>query len=655
MSILADLRSRFAAALATLAEGDVVAPLAEMVLPSQDVEFGDYQANCAMPLGKKLKKPPREVAQQLVDALDLAPMCEPPEIAGPGFINLRLRDEWLVERLQQAVDDTERLGVEPVDAPRRFVVDFSSPNVAKPMHVGHIRSTVIGDAICRVLRFLGHDTISDNHIGDWGTQFGMIIYGYKHFVDNSSLAEDTVAELSRLYKLVNQLVEYHQTKNTALGELDGKIAEAEAKAAELAAEAEAADEKHRKKAGKKARQAQGQLGDLRAERESLLAKIARVDDDADLASKAAAHPNIGEAVLAETSALHAGDATNRGLWEQFLPACLEEIDKTYQRLNVTFDHALGESFYEDKLAGVVEDLQEKGIATVSDGAVCVFVDGIDAPFIVRKRDGAFLYATTDLATIRYRLQEWKPDAILYVVDHRQSLHFRQLFATAALWGCEGVELEHISFGTVLGEDNKPYKTRSGSAVGLMGLLDEAVQRAYDIAAASPVLTTEDERRDVAEKIGIGAIKYADLSHNRTSDYVFSYDKMLAMNGNTAAYMQNSYARVRGIFEKAGVAAEEVRRSGAAVLLASPAERALAISLMRFSEALDRVADDYRPNFLAAYLFDLASSYSDFYEKCPVVKAETDGLRRSRLLLCDLTARTIGKGLELLGIQTVERM
>ena len=655
MSILADLRSRFAAALATLTEGDDVASLAEMVLPSQDARFGDYQANCAMPLGKKLKKPPREVAQQLVDALDLAPMCEPPEIAGPGFINLRLRDEWLVERLQRAVGDTERLGVQPVDAPRRLVVDFSSPNVAKPMHVGHIRSTVIGDAICRVLRFLGHQTISDNHIGDWGTQFGMIIYGYKHFVDEQALAKDTVAELSRLYKLVNQLVEYHQLKNTALGELDGRIAEAEAKAAELAAEAEAADEKHRKKAAKKARQAEGQVGDLRSDREALLAKIARVDDDADLAAKAAAHTNIGEAVLAETSALHAGDATNKGLWERFLPACLEEIDKTYQRLNVTFDHTLGESFYEDKLAGVVEDLQAKGIATVSDGAVCVFVDGIDAPFIVRKRDGAFLYATTDLATIRYRLQEWRPDAILYVVDHRQSLHFQQLFATAALWGYGGVELEHVSFGTVLGEDNKPYKTRSGSAVGLMGLLDEAVQRAYDIAAASPVLTSDEERRDVAEKIGIGAIKYADLSHNRTSDYVFSYDKMLAMNGNTAAYMQNSYARVRGIFEKAGVAAEDVRQSGAPVLLASPAERALAISLMRFSEALDRVADDYRPNFLAAYLFDLASSYSDFYEKCPVVKAETDELRRSRLLLCDLTARTIGKGLELLGIQTVERM
>ncbi len=653
MSILAELRGRFAEALAGLADG--AEQYAEMVLPSQDPKFGDYQANCAMPLGKKLGQPPREVAQHIVDRLDLGALCEAPEIAGPGFINLRLRDDWLVKQIAAASQDVDRFGVQAVSDPRRYVVDFSSPNVAKPMHVGHIRSTVIGDALCNVLRFLGHTAISDNHIGDWGTQFGMIIYGVKHFADQAALESDAVGELGRLYKQVNQLVEYHQTKSNGITEAEARIATAEERAQAAGAQAEAAGDKEKKKAAKKARQAEAQLAEARKELESLEAKVTAVEADAELSPLAAAHPGIAQAVLEETAALHAGDPTNRELWERFLPACLEEIDKTYQRLNVTFDHTLGESFYHDQLAGVVEELKAKEIATESDGATCVFLEGIEAPFIVRKKDGAFLYSTTDLATIRYRVEEFQPDAILYVVDHRQSLHFQQLFATAARWGYPDLELEHVSFGTVLGEDNKPYKTRSGTAVGLMGLLDEAVDRAGAIAAGSPVLETDEERADVAEKIGIGAIKYADLAHNRTSDYVFSYDKMLAMNGNTAAYMQNSYARVRGIFGKAGVTAEAVRESAAPVLLGSPAERALAVALLRFGEALDRVADDYRPNHLAAYLFELASRYSEFYEQCPVIKADTDELRASRLVLCDLTARTIAKGLELLGIQTVDRM
>ena len=334
---------------------------------------------------------------------------------------------------------------------------------------------------------------------------------------------------------------------------------------------------------------------------------------------------------------------------------MDEIQLTYDRLNVSFDHTLGESFYHDRLARVVEDLKSKGLAKESDGAQCVFIEGFDAPFIVQKKDGAFLYATTDLATIQYRLEEWSPDAILYVVDHRQSFHFEQLFATAKLMGHQELEMEHISFGTVLGEDGKPYKTRSGSAVGLMGLLDEAVNRAQELAKKSVVLTSDQERAEVAERIGIGAIKYADLSHNRTSDYVFSYDKMLAMQGNTAAYMQYSVARVKSIFNKGGYDPAELREQGADILLNEPAERALGLELTRFSEALTRVASEYKPNHLTAYLFELAQRFAEFFDQCPVLKAEDEATKQSRLLLCDLVARTLERGLGLLGIRTVDRM
>jgi arginyl-tRNA synthetase len=327
---------------------------------------------------------------------------------------------------------------------------------------------------------------------------------------------------------------------------------------------------------------------------------------------------------------------------------------------VQFNHTLGESFYQDQLAGVVDDLKAKGLATESDGAQCVFLDGFDAPMIVQKQDGAFLYATTDLATIQYRMATWHPDAILYVVDHRQSHHFEQLFAVARQWGYPDVELQHIQFGTVLGDVGRPFKTRSGTTVGLVGLLDEAVDRAYKIVcdnddARPEPLLTDDERHQVATRIGIGAIKYADLAHNRTSDYVFSFDKMLAMTGNTAAYMQYSYARVRSIFSRGDIDINKLRTSGVTITLDAAAERALGLALLQFAETLDRVVADYRPNHLTAYLFDLASRYSEFFEHCPVLKAETDALRNSRLLLCDLTARTIEAGLSLLGIEVVERM
>jgi len=661
MNVLAELRRRFAAALAVVAPDEPSRDqLAAMVLPSQDARFGDYQANCAMPLGKKLGKSPRDVAAAIVAQLDVADLCDPPEVAGPGFINLRLRDPWLIEQLAATIRDNERLGIPTAAYPRTIVLDFSSPNVAKPMHVGHIRSTVIGDSLARTLKFLGHRVITDNHIGDWGTQFGMIIYGYKHFADEPALAAAPVVELSRLYKLVNTLVEYHETRDAAIPALEARIAESEKNLSAMRRGTEPTDPAERKKAAKRVQQAETQLVQLRTDLAGLRAKVAAVDDDAHLAKIAAAHANIGQAVLAETAALHAGDPVNHELWERFLPACLAEMEAVYRRLHVTFDHTLGESFYEHALPEVVASLTACGLARPSEGALCIFLDGFDAPFIIQKRDGAFLYATTDLATIQYRKKEWNPDAMLYVVDHRQSMHFEQLFAAAKLWGYDDVEFQHIGFGTVLGDDGRPFKTRSGTSVGLNSLLDEAVERALaivsenDDARPEPLLSADD-RRTVAERIGIGAIKYADLAHNRTSDYKFSYDKMLAMTGNTAAYMQYSYARVRSIFEKGGVDPNRLRFKADQISLNHPAERALALALLQFSEALDGVVADYRPNHLTDYLFHVASRYAAFFENCPVLKAETEALRTSRLLLCDLTARILARGLDLLGIKVVERM
>ncbi len=608
MSILPDLKERFRAALAGLVDDPT--ELLESIRRSQDPKFGDYQANLAMPLGKRLRRPPRDVAAEVVGRLTLDDLCETPEIAGPGFINLRLKEAWLVERLTAAVSDP-RLGVAPAARPRTFVVDYSAPNVAKPMHVGHIRSTVIGDALCRVLRFLGHEVISDNHIGDWGTQFGMILYGWRHFRDEAAYRRNAVKELARLYRLVRRLMDYQEAAKESSDD-------------EPEAEPTQADE--------------GELVRLSAQ-----------------------HPDINAAVLAETAKLHAGDAESRQLWQQFLPFCEDEINRVYGRLGVTFDHTLGESFYEDRLAPLVDELLERGIARPSEGAVCIFLAGQKVPMIVRKKDGAFLYGTTDLATIRCRMETWRPDAVLYVVDHRQTLHFQQLFAAARLLGYKDAELQHVSFGTVLGNDGRPFKTRSGDTVGLEGLLDEAVRRAAEIVAAGddakpdgPELSAA-ERQRIAETVGIAALKYADLSQNRTSDYVFSYDKMLAMTGNTATYMQYAYARVRSIFAKGRVEVDRLRASGAPILLDSPAERALGLELLRFAEALELTVADYRPNQLTAYLFDLANRYSTFFEQCPVLRAETDELRQSRLLLCDLTARTIQKGLELLGIEVVEKM
>ncbi len=655
MNTLRELRTRFVTALTGLAEQP--AELADMVRLSADPKFGDYQANFAMPLGKQLARPPREVAADVVSRLEIRDFCEPAEIAGPGFINLKIKTDWLARQLRAAVND-ERLGVEPL-APRTYAIDYSGPNVAKPMHVGHIRSTVIGAALERTLRFLGHRVISDNHIGDWGTQFGMIIYGYKHFVDREAYDRNPVGELSRLYRLVNQLVDYH-AGTASLGTLREKISRQEEVVAQEKAGQHPGGGKVEKDAAKALRRAEGQLSDLIKDLAALEDKLAAIERNPQLAELARTHADIGRRVLTETAKLHACDAENLRLWREFLPPCLVEIEHIYRRLGVSFDHTLGESFYHDALGPVVEDVLARGIARESDGAICVFLPGHEAPLIVRKQDGAYLYGTTDLATIQYRAREWSPDAILYVVDHRQSQHFEQLFATARLWGYDKIELTHVSFGTVLGEDGRPFKTRSGDTVGLDSLLDEAVRRAAAIVAdtdnAKPARElSEEAQQQVAEAVGIGALKYADLSQNRTSDYVFSYDKMLAMNGNTATYMQYAHARVRSIFTRGEIDVAALRASDTKITLDQPAERALGLAILQFSEALEQVAVDYRPNLLTGYLYELANCYSTFFEQCPVLKAESDSLRASRLLLCDLTARTLRQGLWLLGIDVVERM
>lgn len=658
MNILSDLRARFAQALEAVAEERE--SLVELVRQSQDPKFGDYQANLAMPLGKRLGRPPRDVASELVGGLDLGEMYAPPEIAGPGFINLRLRDAWIARQLMQLLDDA-RLGVPRPQEARTIVIDYSAPNVAKPMHVGHIRSTVIGDSLYRTLRFVGHQVISDNHVGDWGTQFGMIIYGYRHFVDRVAYERNPVEELGRLYRVVNRLVEY-QNARQELPKLREQVQQQESSAAaQRRASAGDKDKKADKKAAQELRRIEARLAETKEALTRTEAKIAAVEADPELSQQAAAHENIARDVLSETAKLHAGDEENLRLWREFLPKCQEEIERVYRRLGVRFDHTLGESFYHDRLPGVVEDLRRRGLAKESDGAVCVFLEGYSAPMIIQKQDGAFLYATTDLATIQYRMEQWHPDAILYVVDHRQSLHFEQLFATARRWGYTDVELEHVSFGTVLGEDGRPFKTRAGDIVGLSGLLDEAIARAYKIVCnnddakpGGPELS-DAERSHIAEVVGIAALKYADLSQNRTSDYVFSYDKMLAMNGNTATYLQYAYARVRSIFAKGNVDLEELRASGATIDLATPAERALGLELLRFPEAVSAAVADLRPHHLTGYLFDLANRYSTFFDQCPVLRAETDTLRGSRLLLCELTARTLKKGLELLGISVIEKM
>ncbi len=654
MNILAELRSRFEPVLTEWTDNP--SSVIDMLKASQDPKFGDYQANFAMPLAARIPDlKPRDLAAQIVEKVDLSDFCEPLEIAGPGFINIKLKQDWLQEQSRQLVQD-ERVGVSAAETPQKVVVDFSAPNVAKPMHVGHLRSTVIGDANYRVLKFLGHDVVGDNHIGDWGTQFGMIIFGYKHFLNQAAFQEAPVTELARLYRLVNQLSDYHASKNS-LPQKEQEIEQLTEKLQTLEGTADQTD----KKVQKQLKKLKAELDDKQKALSSLQESLSQLEDNEDLHSKAVAFPDIARLAREETAKLHAGDAENNDLWKQFLPQCLDAIQGVYDRLDIHFDMALGESYYQPMLADVVADLKAKGLATESQGAICVFIEGKEAPFIVQKQDGAFTYATTDLATIKYRAEELKADRVLYVVDSRQSEHFQLLFATVKEWGYSNLELQHVSFGTVLGKNKRPYKTRSGDTVGLESLLDEAIESAYQIVSQNddakpngPELD-EAERRDVAEVVGLGGIKYADLKHNRDSDYIFDLDKMLAKQGDTATYMQYAYARVNGIFRKGGIDRDELRTHQQSLNLIEPTEIALAMKINRYSEILESVAAEARPNYLTNYLYELADLFSTFYDVCPVLKADDEAVRTSRLLLSDLTARVVQNGLSLLGIRTCERM
>lgn len=656
MNPLYEIRSRFAPVLGQLV--DDVTPLLEMIKPAQNPDFGDYQANCAMPLKAQLKQPPRDIAMGIVEQVKLDDFCEPLEVAGPGFINIRLKPEWISNQLESAAK-SDRLGVSQVADPKTYVIDYSSPNVAKPMHVGHIRSTVIGDALCRTLRFLGHHVISDNHIGDWGTQFGMIIYGYKHFRDDAAYQQSPVPELSRLYRLVNQLAEYHANK-AKLPDAEQRLQQQQQWLSEKQTAPPTDDKSQQKKLKKELKKLQSQVDATTQEVASMKKKIEQVDLEPTLQEYAEAHPRIATSVLEETANLHAGTEDNRQLWNEFLPACRDEMQRVFNRLDVKFDYEHGESFYHEQLANVISGLESKKLSQVSDGAVCVFLDGFDAPMIVQKKDGAYLYATTDLATIDYRMQHWNPDVILYVVDHRQSEHFEKLFAVAKLLGHTEVDMRHISFGTVLGPDGKPFKTRSGDAAGLESLLDEAVSKAYEVVARNDdtkpngAELAAEERQTIANVVGHGAIKYSDLSHNRTSDYKFVAEQMVQLEGNTAAYLQYSYARTRSIFRKGSIAVESYNPT-ASLMLDNRLDQLLALQILKFEEAISDVVVDYRPNQLTDYLFALAQVFNKFFHECPVLQAESESLKASRLVLCYLTGRVIRLGLSLLGIEVVERM
>lgn len=542
------------------------------VQQAADSRFGDYQSNAAMVLAKITKENPRDLARRILEHLDVTGISLPPEIAGAGFLNFRLAPAWLSAQAQALATDS-RLGVGGAATPRRIVIDFSSPNVAKPMHVGHIRSTILGDCLARVARFLGHHVVTDNHIGDWGTQFGKVIYGWKNLLDRDALGRDAIAELVRLYREVTRL------------------------------------------------------------------------EESDEAIKSAAREELVK--------LQAGDAENLAIWRETVELSWAEFQKLYDLLEVTFDERLGESAYNDALGPLCESLERRGIAIRSEGALCVFFPFIPAldgkPAIIRKSDGGFLYATTDLATIQDRIARHHPDAIWYVVGAPQALHFQQIFAAARLMGAT-CELEHIAFGSILGENRKIMKTRSGENVGLADVLHEAIDRATRILESRSEPLPEGERQLVARQIGLGAVKYAELSQNRLTDYVFSWDKMLAFEGNTAPYLQNAVVRIRSIFRRAAESADPQ----ATLLLDEPAERALALKVLQYAETLPAVLDDYRPNLLANYLYELANTFHSFYEACPVLKA-TPELRASRLLLSDLALRTLVHGLSLLGISCPERM
>jgi len=566
-----------------------------LVRPCPDPKFGDYQCNALMSLARELKMNPRQLAAKVLARLDVGEWCDKVELAGAGFINFRLHPAALAQALRAAAG-AEHPFVQKARHPRTIIIDFSSPNVAKPMHVGHIRSTVLGDCLARTFRLLGHRVITDNHVGDWGAQFGMLLVGWKTELNRAALATDALAELERVYKLIS--------------------AQCDEQGLEF-------------------------------------------------------NPQLRDRARLELVKLQQGDAENLGIWREMIALSQDQFNAIYARLGVKFDHTLGESFYNPRLRTVVEELRAKGIAGESEGAVGVFSDGSlppqDDPFLVHKggawapnpglihkSDGGFNYATTDLATLVYRLETWRPDEIVYVTDGRQQLHFRQIFAAFRRWHPEAtIKLEHVWFGSILGEDGRPFKTRSGETVKLAELLDEAEERALRLVTEKNPELSESRRREIARVVGVGAVKYADLLPNRQSDYVFSWDRMLALDGNTAPYLLYAFTRTRSLARKA-------RESGVSVAdvpdfkLGAPEEIALAKHLLNFGLVLKAVGEEYRPNFLCNYLYELAGLLSRFWESCPVLKS-AEPERTSRLILTHLTGSVLKQGLEVLGLETTDQM
>jgi arginyl-tRNA synthetase len=555
-----------------------------VLVPTTNPKFGDYQVNVAMSLAKRLKNKPRAIAEQIVANLDVADCCEAPEIAGPGFINLRLKTDYLQAQLAQ-MQQSDRLNVPTAKDPQRVIVDFSSPNIAKEMHVGHLRTTIIGDSLARLLEFRGHDVLRLNHVGDWGTQFGMLITHLRE-VCPEAIADDSTVDLGDLVAF------YRQAKQ-------------------------------------------------------------RFDEDAEF--KARSRQAVVE--------LQSGDADARKAWQVLCDQSRQEFQKLYDRLDIRITER-GESFYNPLLPDVVQDLRENGLLVEDQGAQCVFLDGFTnkdgnpLPLIIQKSNGGYNYATTDLAAIRYRTQQDQAERVIYVVDAGQSNHFAQVFQVAerAGWVPEGVELIHVPFGVVKGEDGKKFKTRSGETVRLRDLLDEAVNRARQDLTTRLEQENREESEDfiahASEVVGMAAVKYADLSQNRTSDYIFSYDKMLALQGNTAPYMLYAYVRVQGISRKGNIDFSTIDQN--TIHLEDDSEFAIARHLLQFDEVITAVEADLLPNRLCQYLFELSQKFNQFYDRCPILQAD-EPQRTARLALANLTARTIQKGLALLGIPVLERM
>ena len=551
-----------------------------LVRQSGKVQFGDYQANGIMPAAKKLGLNPREFAQSVLDKAELQDIAEKTEIAGPGFINIFLKDTWLADNINRAVQDP-KLGVHNPEK-QTVVVDYSSPNVAKEMHVGHLRSTIIGDAVVRTLEFLGNHVIRANHVGDWGTQFGMLI-AYLEKMENEHATEMELSDLEAFYR---------------------------------------AAKKH-------------------------------YDEDPVFAEKARNY----------VVKLQSGDEYCRTMWQKLVKITMQQNQHNYDRLNVTLTDkdVMGESLYNPMLPGIVEDLKKQGLAVEDDGALVVYLDefknkdGDPMGVIVQKKDGGFLYTTTDIAAAKYRYETLKAHRALVFSDTRQSQHMQQawLITRKAGYVPDSFQLEHKNFGMMLGKDGKPFKTRSGDTVKLADLLDEAIERAGVLISQKSTALSEQEKTDVIEAVGIGSVKYADLSKNRTTDYVFDWDNMLSFEGNTAPYMQYAYTRIRSIFNRSQIALSEVEQ--AQLSITDEKERALAIKLLQFEEAVQVVGKEGTPHVLCAYLYELAGVFSSFYEHCPILNNDDQQVKLSRLKLALLTERTLKQGLDLLGIKTVEKM